>query len=223
MTPPKKTPDRREIYSDKRTPVGDRVVSGEIEDWSGDTDTHAKAGGDEEQTPKLGVPLPEVEPQVGRSSIARAQIRIKETKEIATATSAGVETLRLEMGAHVERLGEEIKDVKGTVAAQGEKIDVLGQHVMTSTQKFGDVQGALGKVEGTLTEVVKALDNRRVVEQTETASHTEIDKVTKITQIKDDEHKVMTRREIWSSYAKKAGVGLIAIASVIATHFAEKC
>jgi hypothetical protein len=119
------------------------------------------------------------------------QRRVKETHIDAAEANSGIQTLRLETRAHVERIDG--------------KVDALNDHVLV-------LVGSTGRMEGQLGELVKAVDDQRGRQHVTFSAQVDVDRETSVAEIKDGADVKIKRREL----RYKVAMALVGGASAIA-------
>lgn len=142
--------------------------------------------------------LPEDATAIDEASAHRMQRRVKETNIAAAEANSGIQTLRMETRAHVER-------IDGRVTGVEVKVDALSDHVI-------GLVGATGRMEGQLGELVKVVDDQRGRQHVTFSAQVDVDREATVAEIKDGADVKIKRRELRYKIAMALVGGVSAIA-----------
>jgi len=216
VTPSDKKPGRdRDVLIKKNTPAAGvpAMRAPTSEEWAGDTGTNHKVDDD---TP-IGLENLDAEANL------RLRGRVKETnlamKQVSAATQAvhtGVDTLRLETKKDILRLETKIDNVDAKVdGLNGKFIEVIDSH--------GEMRGEFGEVKGTLNVLAKMIDQSREKQTISFEAHVDVEKASKITNIKDAADAKIKSRAFRYKLLRWIGAIIAAGATVLVTHYLEHC
>lgn len=202
-------------------PLDKRRAPSDIE-WAPDTGVHPR----DENTPVGNATLSAEEEK--HAAERRLQSRVKETnitsaetakaveevKGVADKTHVGVETLRMEMVSHVERLDGSIGTVKADVQAIKADVKTLGGHVLNALGTVNEAITTVNKFQGDI--VRGQLDKQTISFE----AHVDVEKTAKVTAIADEADSKKARRDRYGKILTIIG-GLVGLAT--AAFAAGRC
>lgn len=157
-----------------------------VDEWSGDTNANARQHRrDEEDTP-VGLETLDAEADM------RLRHRVKETNVTTQQIAKRVDDAH----SKIDRAKEAVERLSNRVGNVETKIQ---EHTLTTVTKLGEIEakvaGGLGRLEGQVGELIKAVDDKREVRQQITMAHVDVAKFGKQTEIADQADAKKHRRE----------------------------